>query len=575
LSKKGAKLKLIRTGDNMNQITIKKLIDGSGLKGLKLLTDPNHENNKINNVNIIDNPESYDWFTAGDFLLTTGYIFKDDVESQKRLVKELSDLNCAGLGIKIKRYWNKVPDIIMEEAKKRNFAIVEIPYNYSLSQITRVINDEILKREDSMLKKYKIIHDSFMQASLAGGNLSEIVRISSSLIANPIIVLDSDFNLLAYQDISDNKQPLENFLNLELRSKIFSKEFTDQIPRDVDNFTLSIKRKFIKNKNEIICRIIPVAYSRLIYGYIIVWETVHKLEAIDYVALENAASNAALERIKAKQIEEAKTRQKEDFFADLIDGKIMSVNAARNLAKIHGMNPLKNHLVLAITTEGNDDFLQKFNEIGLIATNYFEINNLVLNKFINENKLLIVLELNSNNSKNSITDKIKLIIRDFDLSIRSTSSKYVYRIGVSNICIDFSSIGQTTKEAIKANTIGASLAKEERVNYYDDLIVYNLISAGNDEENIISFFQTNLGELYKLDKTTGTDYLKTLEVYFSANCNISLAAKQAFVHRNTFIYRIEKIKELLKNNLKNAEQNFNYQFALKAFKIIESKIQKL
>lgn len=575
MSKKGAKLKLIRTGDNMNQITIKKLIDGSGLKGLKLLTDPNHENNKINNVNIIDNPESYDWFTAGDFLLTTGYIFKDDVESQKRLVKELSDLNCAGLGIKIKRYWNKVPDIIMEEAKKRNFAIVEIPYNYSLSQITRVINDEILKREDSMLKKYKIIHDSFMQASLAGGNLSEIVRISSSLIANPIIVLDSDFNLLAYQDISDNKQPLENFLNLELRSKIFSKEFTDQIPRDVDNFTLSIKRKFIKNKNEIICRIIPVAYSRLIYGYIIVWETVHKLEAIDYVALENAASNAALERIKAKQIEEAKTRQKEDFFADLIDGKIMSVNAARNLAKIHGMNPLKNHLVLAITTEGNDDFLQKFNEIGLIATNYFEINNLVLNKFINENKLLIVLELNSNNSKNSITDKIKLIIRDFDLSIRSTSSKYVYRIGVSNICIDFSSIGQTTKEAIKANTIGASLAKEERVNYYDDLIVYNLISAGNDEENIISFFQTNLGELYKLDKTTGTDYLKTLEVYFSANCNISLAAKQAFVHRNTFIYRIEKIKELLKNNLKNAEQNFNYQFALKAFKIIESKIQKL
>jgi PucR family transcriptional regulator, purine catabolism regulatory protein len=575
LSKKGAKLKLIRTGDNMNQITIKKLIDGSGLKGLKLLTDPNHENNKINNVNIIDNPESYDWFTAGDFLLTTGYIFKDDVESQKRLVKELSDLNCAGLGIKIKRYWNKVPDIIMEEAKKRNFAIVEIPYNYSLSQITRVINDEILKREDSMLKKYKIIHDSFMQASLAGGNLSEIVRISSSLIANPIIVLDSDFNLLAYQDISDNKQPLEIFLNLELRSKIFSKEFTDQIPRDVDNFTLSIKRKFIKNKNEIICRIIPIAYSRLIYGYIIVWETVHKLEAIDYVALENAASNAALERIKAKQIEEAKTRQKEDFFADLIDGKIMSVNAARNLAKIHGMNPLKNHLVLAITTEGNDDFLQKFNEIGLIATNYFEIKNLVLNKFINENKLLLVLELNSNNSKNNITDKIKLIIRDFDLSIKSTSSKYIYRIGVSNICIDFSSIGQTTKEAIKANTIGASLAKEERVNYYDDLIVYNLISAGNDEENIISFFQTNLGELYKLDKTTGTDYLKTLEVYFSANCNISLAAKQAFVHRNTFIYRIEKIKELLKNNLKNAEQNFNYQFALKAFKIIESKIQKL
>lgn len=52
--------------------------------------------------------------------------------------------------------------------------------------------------------------------------------------------------------------------------------------------------------------------------------------------------------------------------------------------------------------------------------------------------------------------------------------------------------------------------------------------------------------LHELDqgKKTGFGYLKTLEVYLISGTNISAAARELHLHRNTFINRIERIKEL-------------------------------
>lgn len=558
----------------MNAITIKKLIEGTGLKGLRLLSDIKFENNKIYNVNIIDNPDSYDWFTAGDFLLTTGYIFKDSIDSQKRLVKELADLNCSGLGIKIKRYWEKVPPIIIEEAKKHNLAIVEIPYNYSLSQITRVINDELLKREDSMLKKYKSIHDAFMQSSLAGGDMNEVVKLASELVNNSVIILDSDFNLLAYYDVNTNPFPLNKNLNLEPREKVFPKEFTETIPRDVDNFTLSIKRKFVTSKNEIICRIIPIAHSRSIYGYIIVWETLHKLESIDYVALESAASTAALERIKAKQIEESKLRLKEDFFSDLIDGKIMSMNAMRNLSKIHGLNTSKNHLVIVLKVYRNN-LNNSLSQIQTMINGYFDNRNVKINSIVKDENLVIFMELVANGINNVLSEKTKSIVTGLADEISKYNIDMIFKIGVSNVCSDVLSIGKATNNALKLIAVTEKMANDKNVIFYDDLAVYNLIYDNHQEQAMVDLFKSVLGSLYDHDLINGTEYLKTLESYFEANGNVSLAAKRSFIHRNTFIYRIDKIKEILKNDLNDAEKNFNYIFALKTYKLIKNKLENI
>jgi len=58
------------------------------------------------------------------------------------------------------------------------------------------------------------------------------------------------------------------------------------------------------------------------------------------------------------------------------------------------------------------------------------------------------------------------------------------------------------------------------------------------------------------DKSSHTELTKTLKAYFLCNYNASATAKQLYLHRNTMLNRLEKIKELLQIDFTNTEENF-------------------
>ena len=144
----------------MNTFTIETLLKAAPFPGLELAAGKGNTDNVISGSNIIDNPDTYDWIRPGEFLLTTGYLFQE-TEEQLRLIRELSELNCAGLGIKIHRYWNAVPDRIVAEADRAGLPVVQIPFQYSLSQIVNYINTQLFHREETLLRRYQDDHAAF------------------------------------------------------------------------------------------------------------------------------------------------------------------------------------------------------------------------------------------------------------------------------------------------------------------------------------------------------------------------------------------------------------------------------
>ena len=51
-------------------------------------------------------------------------------------------------------------------------------------------------------------------------------------------------------------------------------------------------------------------------------------------------------------------------------------------------------------------------------------------------------------------------------------------------------------------------------------------------------------QLQKYDKKHSTDFLDTLKVYIRNLCNTSDSAAELHLHRNSFLYRINKIEEI-------------------------------
>lgn len=103
-------------------------------------------NSRIRSVSIMDSPD-ISWLKRGDLLLTTGYVFKDDSETQIKLIQDLAERDCAGLAIKIKRFLSTIPEPMLQEANRLGFPILEISYEQLLSDMLFTLTREILHSE--------------------------------------------------------------------------------------------------------------------------------------------------------------------------------------------------------------------------------------------------------------------------------------------------------------------------------------------------------------------------------------------------------------------------------------------
>jgi purine catabolism regulator len=63
--------------------------------------------------------------------------------------------------------------------------------------------------------------------------------------------------------------------------------------------------------------------------------------------------------------------------------------------------------------------------------------------------------------------------------------------------------------------------------------------------------------------------LETVEVYLACNGNLSEAARRLHLHRNSLLYRLHHIRDLLGHDLDNPELRLALQLALKGRRVLE------
>ena len=75
------------------------------------------------------------------------------------------------------------------------------------------------------------------------------------------------------------------------------------------------------------------------------------------------------------------------------------------------------------------------------------------------------------------------------------------------------------------------------------------------------------GSLESLDHET----LMTIQAFFENNLNVSETSRTLFVHRNTLVYRLDKIKKVTGLDLREFEHAITFKVALMVKKYISSK----
>lgn len=144
-------------------------------------------------------------------------------------------------------------------------------------------------------------------------------------------------------------------------------------------------------------------------------------------------------------------------------------------------------------------------------------------------------------------------------------------IGVSTVVENIKELARAYKEAQIALDVGKVFETEKNVVSYENLGIGRLIY--QLPTTLCEMFLQEVfkrGSLESLDRET----LMTIQCFFENNLNVSETSRKLFVHRNTLVYRLEKIRKLTGLDLREFEHAITFKVALMVKKYLASKSVK-
>jgi len=145
----------------------------------------------------------------------------------------------------------------------------------------------------------------------------------------------------------------------------------------------------------------------------------------------------------------------------------------------------------------------------------------------------------------------------------SNGSLPVYTVGIGRLAKDVQQIPRSFREAQQALEIGRRLFGEGKLHSFARLGIYRLLFHLYGHEELSDFYQETLGPLLESDSRSNSALIETLETFFRCNGNLSETARAMHLHRNSLLYRLGRIEELLGRSLEDSELRLSLQIALK------------
>lgn len=154
-------------------------------------------------------------------------------------------------------------------------------------------------------------------------------------------------------------------------------------------------------------------------------------------------------------------------------------------------------------------------------------------------------------------------VRDeLNAAITRHASSEVISLGVGRIRTGLEGIRHSHQDARQALTIGRRLHGSGNITTFEKLGVYRLIYAAEHLPELRTFQDEALAPLIAYDRAHGAELIRTLEAFFAANCSPKEAASMLHVHRNTVLYRLERIADITGLDLNASDVRLRLHLAL-------------
>ncbi|MBE6838654.1 MAG: PucR family transcriptional regulator [Ruminococcus sp.] len=210
--------------------------------------------------------------------------------------------------------------------------------------------------------------------------------------------------------------------------------------------------------------------------------------------------------------------------------------------------------------------------IRIVSSNDVSAYDVIQNLFPDKSKDFV---FNITESDIVLVKEVKANIESKDLeklarSISDTLSSEFYtrvNVGIGTCVLGVKDLARSFKEAQIALEVGKVFDTDKVIVSYDNLgiarLIYHLPT---------TLCETFLHEVFRRGSIESLDHetLFTIQKFFENNLNVSETSRKLFVHRNTLVYRLEKIKKLTGLDLREFDHAIIFKIALMVKKYLSA-----
>lgn len=218
-----------------------------------------------------------------------------------------------------------------------------------------------------------------------------------------------------------------------------------------------------------------------------------------------------------------------NFFQNLILDNLLLVDIYNRAKKLH-IEIQKSRVVLLLEIPaGKENYAMEF------LKSMFSAQSGDYVTAVDENTLIVIKQVEAKDSYAEVAEVAETIV-----AMMNTEAMINVRVAYGTIVEELKDVSKSYKEAKMALDVGKIFYAEKTVTAYSTLGIGRLIY-----QLPINLCEMFIEEIFggKVPEELDEETLTTINTFLENNLNVSETSRQLYVHRNTLLYRLEKLEK--------------------------------
>jgi len=478
--------------------------------------------------------------------------------SPARVIEQLAQAKVAAIAIV-----GTVSQTAIALAQELDIVLLLLPEDTAFTGVERAVNKAILNQSAQLAERAIEIQRKLTRLAAENRDLNSLLQVMARATAKAMVVHDDAGVMIAQAYPSVGRRGTSGrALMQNMPYSAFQKWLSTEAPATQGSIVHSP-----------IGHTTALQVEKRIAGFLSYVTGDDGLDDLDRMVLTSGADVCALELAKNRAIASAVEQARGDWIQMWLSGAPTDGDLLATRAQQSGFDPNGLYVVAlfrALTDSGQSLPIEAL--VSLVRDDMLrrQLDGAV-GQYIDAIVALYPLESVSS------TPRVRTMIEELRAQLALRTPSGLVAAGISRPYDGLRNLREAYREAKDSVNIAQELGENDDTTFYGDLKLYQLLLALKERnlEHLQHFFHETLVPLVEHDERKQSELVRTLEGFFAANGNLAQAAKDLDVHRNTLVYRLDKISELTDIDLNDPDNRLLLHLALKVQRVLATVPERL